>query len=66
MIDESLMDAVTATSGSGPAYFFGFVEAMINASKRLGLKEEDAKNMEFQAAQSRAPNSFFWQSNHKI
>ena len=43
VIDESLMDAVTATSGSGPAYFFGFVEAMIDAAKRLGLKEEDAK-----------------------
>jgi pyrroline-5-carboxylate reductase len=43
VLDEELMDAVTATSGSGPAYFFGFVEAMINAAKRLGLKEEDAK-----------------------
>jgi len=43
VIDESLMDAVTATSGSGPAYFFGFVEAMIDAAKRLGLREEDAK-----------------------
>jgi pyrroline-5-carboxylate reductase len=41
--DEDLMDAVTATSGSGPAYFFGFVEAMIKASIRLGLSEQDSK-----------------------
>ena len=43
VVDESLMDAVTATSGSGPAYFFGFVEAMIDGAKRLGLAEEDAR-----------------------
>ncbi|MFM8965105.1 MAG: pyrroline-5-carboxylate reductase [Actinomycetota bacterium] len=43
VVDEELMDAVTATSGSGPAYFFGFVEAMIEGAKKLGLKEDDAK-----------------------
>jgi pyrroline-5-carboxylate reductase len=43
VIDESLMDAVTATSGSGPAYFFGFVEAMIDGAKNLGLSEADAR-----------------------
>jgi pyrroline-5-carboxylate reductase len=43
VVDEGLMDAVTATSGSGPAYFFGFVEAMIKASMRLGLSEQDSK-----------------------
>jgi pyrroline-5-carboxylate reductase len=43
VVDESLMDAVTATSGSGPAYFFGFVESMINAANKLGLSEQDAK-----------------------
>ena len=43
VVDESLMDAVTATSGSGPAYFFGFVEAMIDGAKNLGLSEADAK-----------------------
>ena len=42
-IDESLMDAVTATSGSGPAYFFGLIEAMTKASIRLGLSEQDSK-----------------------
>lgn len=43
VVNEDLMDAVTATSGSGPAYFFGFVEAMIEGAQRLGLKEDDAK-----------------------
>lgn len=42
VIDEALQDAVTATSGSGPAYFFLFIESMIEAGVRLGLKEEDA------------------------
>jgi pyrroline-5-carboxylate reductase len=43
VVDEELMDAVTATSGSGPAYIFSFAEAMINASIRLGLSEQDSK-----------------------
>jgi pyrroline-5-carboxylate reductase len=43
MINEELMDAVTATSGSGPAYFFEFVEAMIEGAIKLGLDEGDAK-----------------------
>jgi len=42
LIDEVLQDAVTATSGSGPAYFFLFVESMIEAGMKLGLKQEDA------------------------
>ena len=44
-IEESLQDAVTATSGSGPAYFFTFVEAMIAGSKELGLSEADATKL---------------------
>lgn len=47
-IDESLQDAVTATSGSGPAYFFAFVEAMIAGSKELGLSESDATKLTVQ------------------
>ena len=43
VLEEDLMDVVTATSGSGPAYFFGFVEAMINAAVKLGLSSDDAK-----------------------
>jgi len=40
--DESLMDAVTAISGSGPAYFYYFVEAMVEGGKACGLSEADA------------------------
>lgn len=37
MDDESLMDVVTAVSGSGPAYVFYFIEAMQQAAQELGL-----------------------------
>ncbi|MDG1437381.1 MAG: pyrroline-5-carboxylate reductase, partial [Emcibacteraceae bacterium] len=37
--DESLMDAVTALSGSGPAYVFYMAEAMAAAGESLGLPE---------------------------
>ena len=40
--DESLMDAVTAMAGSGPAYFYYFVEAMVAGGQECGLSEEDA------------------------
>lgn len=36
-IDEKLMDAVTALSGSGPAYCFALLEAMVAAAKAQGL-----------------------------
>jgi len=42
IVDESLIDAVTAVSGSGPAYFFYLVEAMVQAGVELGLSREDA------------------------
>lgn len=41
-VAEELQDAVTATSGSGPAYFFAFVEAMVAAAQELGLDEAQA------------------------
>ena len=41
--DESLLDPVTAVSGSGPAYVFYFIEAMQQAAKELGLSEEQAR-----------------------
>jgi pyrroline-5-carboxylate reductase len=40
---EELMDAVTAVSGSGPAYVFYFMEAVMAAASRLGLSEEQAR-----------------------
>ncbi len=47
-VDEGLQDAVTATSGSGPAYFFAFVEAMVSGAKELGLSEQDATTLTIQ------------------
>ncbi|MEA2707777.1 MAG: pyrroline-5-carboxylate reductase [Phycisphaerales bacterium] len=42
-VDEDKMDAVTAVSGSGPAYFFFLVEQMIRAATELGMTPEQAK-----------------------
>jgi pyrroline-5-carboxylate reductase len=42
VIDESFQDAVTATSGSGPAYYFAFTEAVVGAARLLGIAQEDA------------------------
>ncbi len=47
-VDESLQDAITATSGSGPAYFFAFVEAMVEGAIALGLSREDATTLTIQ------------------
>ena len=48
--DESLMDAVTALSGSGPAYFFLVIEAMEAAGIQLGLPAEAARLLTLQTA----------------
>ena len=42
-LEESKMDAVTAMSGSGPAYFFYLVEQMVKAGLTLGLSEAEAQ-----------------------
>ena len=43
--DESLIDAVTALSGSGPAYFFLLAEAMTDAGVQLGLPAAAARQL---------------------
>lgn len=47
---EAEIDAVTAVSGSGPAYFFYMMESMIRAGKNLGLDEKVATALTLQTA----------------
>ncbi|MBL4608389.1 MAG: pyrroline-5-carboxylate reductase [Pseudomonadales bacterium] len=47
---EAQIDAVTALSGSGPAYFFLLMESMIAAGEALGLDTETAKQLTLQTA----------------
>jgi pyrroline-5-carboxylate reductase len=49
-VREELMDAVTAVSGSGPAYFFFLVEQMVKAGVELGLSPEQAHRLATQTA----------------
>ena len=42
---EAQLDAVTALSGSGPAYVFFFLEAMIRAGRQMGLAEAQARQL---------------------
>lgn len=44
-VPESHMDAVTAVSGSGPAYAFFLAEAMQNAAERMGLNPQQASRL---------------------
>lgn len=48
--EESLIDAVTAVSGSAPAYFFLIFEAMEDAGVKLGLDAETARRLTMQTA----------------
>ena len=41
--DEAMLDAVTAVSGSGPAYVFYFIEALEQAALELGFTSDDAR-----------------------
>ncbi len=43
--EESLLDAVTAISGSGPAYVFFFIEAMVEAGVKMGLSQVQAHQL---------------------
>ena len=47
-LGEDKMDAVTALSGSGPAYVFYMLEAMIEAGTKLGITEKQAKDLSVQ------------------
>jgi len=51
---EEMIDAVTAVSGSGPAYFFLLIEEMIKAAEKLGLSGEAAKELVLQTARGAA------------
>ena len=52
--DEAAMDAVTALSGSGPAYFFYVMEAMQAAGESLGLSPHSARLLTLQTAMGAA------------
>ena len=46
--DEKYLDMVTAVSGSGPAYFFLFVEALVEAAEQIGLSHAVAEELVLQ------------------
>jgi len=48
--DEALLDAVTAVSGSAPAYFFLMFEAMEEAGAAMGLPADTARRLAMQTA----------------
>jgi len=41
--DEARMDAITAVSGSGPAYFFRLAEALVDAAMSMGFTADEAQ-----------------------
>jgi pyrroline-5-carboxylate reductase len=58
---ETDLDAVTAVSGSGPAYFFYLMEGMITAGTELGLDAETARTLTLQTARGAAEMA--WRSD---
>ena len=46
--EEKYLDMATAVSGSGPAYFFLFVEVLVEAAVRIGIPQEMAEQMVLQ------------------
>jgi len=52
--DERLLDMATALSGSGPAYVFLFMEAMIDAGVRMGFSHRDATKLVLQTLKGSA------------
>jgi pyrroline-5-carboxylate reductase len=47
---EAAMDAITAVSGTGPAYFYLFIDILMKTAVDLGLKESDAKTLAVETA----------------
>ncbi|MBO0995310.1 pyrroline-5-carboxylate reductase [Bacillus sp. SD088] len=45
IVEENQLDAITALSGSGPAYFYYIVEAMEKAAKQMGIEKEMAQQL---------------------
>lgn len=48
--NEALLDAVTAVSGSGPAYFFLLMEEMVRSAEELGIPSDAAEELVYQTA----------------
>lgn len=48
--DEKYLDMATAISGSGPAYFFMFMEYLVNSAIKLGFDAEAARDLVLQTA----------------
>ncbi len=54
VVNEGLMDAVTALSGSGPAYIFTIIESLIDAGVELGLTRDIASGLTIQTVKGAA------------
>lgn len=62
--NETDLDRSTAISGSGPAYFFLFMEALVGAAEKLGLEPEAARQLVIQTAAGAA--EYAHQSEHDL
>lgn len=49
-IDEKYVDAVTAVSGTGPAYFYYLIESLVDAAVKAGIKKEVAEKLVLKTA----------------
>lgn len=58
IVREELLDAVTGLSGSGPAYVFLFIEALIEAGVRAGIPRDIAKDLVYHTLQGSVRMAF--------